>query len=104
MTPANEPYYDGVHPYPVAPPKPANWRSQAGKIGANSRWAQESDRSAATQPARDGLIRKFENEVDPDRTLPVDERAKRVENARRAYYQRLALKSAQSRRAKKDQR
>ena len=78
--------------------------SQAGKIGAHSRWAREEDRSAATQPARDGMYRRFEDEVDPERRLPADERAKRVENARRAYYKRLAMKSAQARAAKREGR
>lgn len=41
---------------------------------------------------------KFEREVDPDGTLPPDELARRAEHARKAYFQRLALKSAQSRR------
>jgi hypothetical protein len=97
----DEPYYDGVHPYPVARPKTDADRSQIAKIAANTRWAHEEDRSAATQPARDGMYRKFEDEVDPERKLPPEERAKRVENARRAYYQQLARKSAQARRAKK---
>ncbi|SDR76242.1 hypothetical protein SAMN04488570_0300 [Nocardioides scoriae] len=70
------------------------------QIAANARWAREPDRSAATQPARDGMLRRFEDEVDPDRTLPAEERAMRAENARRAFYQRIALKSAQSRRRK----
>lgn len=73
---------------------------QAGRIGAHRRWAMEADRSAATQAARDGLYRRFENEVDPDRVLAPEERAKRVENARRAYYAQLALKGAAARRAK----
>ena len=103
MTSADEPYYDGVHPYPVARPRAAADRSQVAKIAANTRWAQEPDRSAAMQPARDGMYRRFEDQVDPDRVLAPEERAKRVENARSAHYQRLALKSAQSRRAKKDQ-
>lgn len=77
----------------------ADHHSQAGKIGAHTRWAKESDRSAATQPARDAMRRKFEDEVDPGRVLPPEERAKRADSARRAYYQRLALKSAQARRA-----
>lgn len=91
----------GVHPYPVARPKTAADRAQIAKIAANTRWAHEEDRSAATQPARDGMYRRFEDEVDPERNLPPEERAKRVENARRASYQQLARKSAQSRRAKK---
>jgi hypothetical protein len=75
--------------------------SQIGKIGSHTRWAMTEDRTAATQPGRDGLLRKFESQVDPDGRLDPVERAKRVESARRAYYQRLALKSAQARRAKK---
>lgn len=76
-------------------------RSQIAKIAARTRWANTEDRSAATQAARDGLARKFEDQVDPDRRLPADERARRAEFARRAHFQRLALKSAQSRRARK---
>lgn len=76
-------------------------RRQIAKIAANTRWAREQDRSTATQAARDGLYRKFEDQVDPERKLPEEERGKRVENARKAYYQRIALKSAQARRAKK---
>jgi hypothetical protein len=43
---------------------------------------------------------KFEREVDPDGVLPPDERARRAEHKRRAYFQRLALKSAKARRAR----
>lgn len=73
-------------------------RSQVAKIAAHTRWANTDDRSAATQPARDGLLRKFEDQVDPDRRLSPPERARRAESARRAHYQRLAKKSAQARR------
>jgi hypothetical protein len=45
------------------------------------------------------MYRKFEDEVDPDRILLPAERAKRVENARKAYYRRLALRSARRRRS-----
>lgn len=75
-------------------------RSQLAKIAAHSRWSQTDDRTAATAPARAGLQRKFELQVDPDGVLAPEERAKRAESARRAHFQRLALKSAQSRRAK----
>lgn len=43
------------------------------------------------------MLDKFEHQVDPDGTLSPQERAQRAENARKAYYQRLALKSAQAR-------
>lgn len=75
-------------------------RSQIAKIAAHSRWAKCEDRSAATQAARDGLMAKFERQVDPDGVLPVEERAARAESARRAHFQRLALKSAAARKAK----
>lgn len=79
----------------------SNDRKQIAKIASHARWAREEDRSAATQPARAAMARKFEDEVDPDRVLPAEERAKRADSARRAHYQRLALKSAQARRAKR---
>lgn len=44
---------------------------------------------------------KFEREVDPDGTLDPVERAIRAEHLRKAYFQRLALKSAKARRARK---
>jgi hypothetical protein len=75
-------------------------RSQAAKIAAHTRWANETDRSAATQAARDAMARKFLELVDPDGVLPVEERARRAESARKAHYQRLALASAKARRAK----
>lgn len=76
-------------------------RVSIGRLGAHVKWAQTENRTAATQAARDGLMRKFEDQVDPDRTLPAAERAKRAESARKAHYQRMALASVKARRAKK---
>lgn len=67
-------------------------------IAANTRWAHEPDRTAATRSAREAFEQRFENEVDPDRVLAPAERATRASNARTAYFHRLALKSAQARR------
>lgn len=78
----------------------ASERRTIAKLAANTRWANEPDRSAATQAARDALWQRFEEQVDPERRLDPVERAKRAESARKAHYQRLALKSAQSRRRK----
>ncbi len=47
-------------------------------------------------------MRKFEVQVDPEGILPPQERAKRAEWAKRAYFKRLALKSAQSRRKSRE--
>lgn len=73
-------------------------RSIIAQIAAHDSWARTPDRAARTAPARRALDEKFEREVDPDSLLPPQERAKRVENARKAYYSRLALRSAQARR------
>lgn len=75
-------------------------RSLASSIAAHESWANTPDRAARTAPARAALMAKFEREVDPDGTLPPDERARRAEHKRKAYFQRLALKSAKARRAR----
>ncbi|EYR62998.1 hypothetical protein N866_03795 [Actinotalea ferrariae CF5-4] len=71
-------------------------------IAAHDSWAQTSDRSARTAPARAALMAKFERQVDPDGTLPPDERARRAEHARKAHFARLALKSARARRRSRE--
>lgn len=40
--------------------------------------------------------------VDPERQLAPAERAKRAQNARKEHYAKMALKSAQVRRARKE--
>lgn len=79
-------------------------RSLRASIGANSRWAAEPDRTKATEPARRGLLAKFEKQVDPDGTLPAAERARRAENALRAHMQRMSLAAAKARRIKSAER
>ncbi|CAM3074152.1 hypothetical protein [Mycobacterium intermedium] len=68
-----------------------------GQIAAHESWAKTSDRPARTAAARKAALDRFEREVDPNGELPPAERAKRAENARKAYFKRLALKSAQAR-------
>lgn len=67
-------------------------------IAAHESWARTPDPTARTEPARAAFLSRFEAEVDPDGSLPPAERAKRAENAKKAYFKRLALKSAQARR------
>jgi hypothetical protein len=76
---------------------PESIRVQIGRVGAYESWARTEDRSARTAPARKALIDKFEREVDPNNELTQAERTKRAEYARKAYFTRLALKSAQAR-------
>ncbi|SJN39439.1 hypothetical protein [Luteococcus japonicus] len=68
-------------------------RRLVASIAAHESWAKTTDRTARTSKARAALEAKFLAEADGD---PV-----RAEHLRKAYFQRLALKSAQARRAKK---
>lgn len=68
-------------------------RALVASIAAHQSWANTDDRSARTAKARAVLDQKFLDEADDD---PV-----RAEHLRKAYYQRLALRSAQARRARK---
>jgi hypothetical protein len=73
-------------------------RTQRARLAANIGWAFTQDRSARTEPARRAAFARFEKLVDPDRVLPVAERAKRAESLRKAHLQRMALRSAKARR------
>ena len=75
-------------------------RRLAGQIGAYESWAKTSDRSARTAAARKAALDQFERQVDPNGELTPQERAIRASHARKAYFARLALKSAQARRAR----
>ena len=68
-----------------------------GRIGAFSLHASHDPRDT-TKKARASFLATFEAQVDPDGTLPPGERERRAGCARRAYFTRLALKSAQARR------
>lgn len=60
------------------------------------------DGRALTAAAREAFLTKFEREVDPDGTLPADERERRAQQARKAHFARLALASARARRARRE--
>jgi hypothetical protein len=64
-----------------------------GRLGAHVSWANTADRSARTAPARAALEQKFLDQAGGD---PV-----RAAHLRKAHFTRLALKSAQARRARK---
>lgn len=73
-------------------------RQLNGRAGAYESWARTTDPAARTAPGRKANLDRFDREVDPNNELTQQERAKRAEYARKAYYTRLALKSAQARR------
>jgi len=78
-------------------------RSTRHAAAALSRVAREGG-AAVSAPAREAFLRKFEDQVDPDRVLPADERAKRASAARRAHFLTLAAQSVDARRRKADAR
>jgi hypothetical protein len=80
------------------PESPLSERQLIGQIAAHESWAKTADRPARTAAARKAALDRFEHEVDPSGELAPAERAKRAEHARKAYFKRLALKSAQARR------
>jgi hypothetical protein len=73
-------------------------RALSARIAAHISWANTTDPAARTANARAAALSRFEREVDPDGVLPPDERARRAEHARKAYFYQLALKSARARR------
>jgi hypothetical protein len=60
----------------------------------------QRDPRETTQAARDSFMARFERQVDPDNVLPPAERQRRAEAAKKAYFLKLALKSARARRAR----
>ncbi len=75
-------------------------RSQRARIAALTRWAHE-DPTANALRGQAGLVRRFEDQVDPDRVLTEAERNRRVAAARRAHMNSLARKSAKARARRK---
>lgn len=80
---------------PATDPREASLIARA---AAHHRWARCTDRVAATAPARAASMGRFDRIVDPTGQLAPAERARRAENAKRAYFIELALKSARARR------
>ena len=71
--------------------------ARRGRIGAYRLHATH-DPKETTKAAREAFMARFEREVDPDGTLAPEERARRAEAARKAYFAQLAHKSAKARR------
>ena len=67
-----------------------------GRIGAYRLHASHDPRET-TAPARAAFLKRFEDQVDPERVLPEAERLRRAEYARKAHFARLALASARAR-------
>jgi len=73
--------------------------SLLGRLGAYSQHAKHDVRET-TKAGHKEFMASFEDQVDPERLLPQKERDRRAEAARKAHFTRLALRSAQARRAR----
>ena len=82
-------------------PEQRQARVMAGRLGGHAKWANTTDRTAATEAARRGLLDRFERQVDPKSELPPAVRAARAESARKAFYADLAIKSRNARARRK---
>lgn len=72
-------------------------RALRARAAAHSSWARTVDRTERTQPGRDAFLRRFEDQVDPERKLSHAERLRRAEQAKKAHFVRLALRSSRAR-------
>lgn len=72
-----------------------------GRIGGYA-LAASRDMREHLAPARAAFMRRFVDEVDPDRVLTEAERNRRAEMAKKAYFSRLAYKSAKTRAKKRE--
>jgi hypothetical protein len=68
-----------------------------GRLGAYTILSR-NDPYEVAKAARKAFLSKFERDVDPDGVLPLEERMRRIEMARKAHLTRLALASAKARR------
>lgn len=66
------------------------------RLGAYEQHAKHDTRKT-TRAAREAFLARFADEVDPDGKLSEEERTRRAEAAKKAYFTRLALKSSQAR-------
>jgi hypothetical protein len=85
-------------------PRPSsdnNDRVLGARMAAHLLHAQISDPTEHTAPARAAFLSRFEREVDPDGVLDPQERARRAEHAKKAYFIKLALASRKARAAKR---
>ena len=78
-------------------------RQLHGRIAIYKRLAKmtAAERKTMTSAASKAWLAKFEREVDPDGTLPDEERARRATYARKSYMQQMARKREAAKRERK---
>jgi hypothetical protein len=81
------------------PMSPAE-RSLRARMAAHAMHAR-NDPEEITAKARAAFLDRFEREADPDGVLSPEERRRRAEHLRSAYFARLALAAARARRTRR---
>jgi hypothetical protein len=76
-------------------------RARIGALTLHALYSGEEITANWRQGSQDALNRRLLAEIDPENKLPPEERARRLEYARKAHFASLAWKSAKARRAKK---
>lgn len=76
-------------------------RKVRAKLASQAMWARNNGYEHLA-PARAAFMAKFEKEVDPEGALAPDERARRAEHAKKAYFLRLTLKAQVAKRKKRE--
>ena len=87
-------------PGPGNEPAGRTERSLRARIAAYALHAQHDPRET-TAKGRAAFLARFDREVDPEGLLEPDERRRRAEQARRAYFARLSLAAVKARQAKR---
>jgi hypothetical protein len=82
------------------PPTTSGERSLRARLAAYAMHAQHDSRQTSAN-GRAAFLAGFEHDVDPDGLLDPEERHRRAEQARRAYFTRLSLAAAKARAAKR---
>jgi hypothetical protein len=79
----------------------AQERSVRARFAAYAQHAAD-DPHVTTAAARAGFVARFEKQVDPDGTLPPEERARRTQAAIKSHMVKLAFYSARVRRQRRE--
>jgi hypothetical protein len=87
----------------MSDPSERSRRILQARMAAHALHAKVKDPAAHTAPARQVFLSRFEREVDPEGLLEPQERARRAEHAKRAYFLSLAAKSSKARAKKPKQ-
>jgi hypothetical protein len=74
-------------------------RTLRAQIAGNTTHARHDSHAIAAR-AREGFVKRFLDEADPDRVLPEAERYRRARHLMKAHMARLALKSSKARKAR----